>query len=178
MLILGMVRGLFKNIFSSELSFFYHFQWVVRWPRVLLTPTHLKSCFFPSPYQTVALCDFLWSLNQFWVTESIWGCIGTFGHQPIYWRFRPKIDSLMFLRVKLIFEAVRTILDPINQWIIVKTNWVWYSEAIKDEKIITQCAGGPLEPQKRLWWGCKKWAFDCKPPWNTPNIYLKHIWYI
>ena len=161
MLILGMVRGLSKNIFSSELSFFWSFSMGCQVTTGPVEPNTLGIMFITSSHQTVALCDFLWSLNQFWVTESIWGCIGTFGHQPIYWRFRPEIDSLMFLRVKLIFEAVRTILDPINQWIIVKTNWVWYSEAIKAEKIITQCPGGPLEPQKRLWWGCKKWAFDC-----------------
>ena len=161
MLILGWSGDFPKIFFLQNWAFFDHFRWVVRWPRVLLNPIHLESCFITSSHQTVALCDFLWSLNQFWVTESIWGCIGTFGHQPIYWRFRPEIDSLMFLRVKLIFEAVRTIFDPINQWIIVKTNWVWYSEAIKVEKIITQCPGGPLERQKRLWWGCKKWAFDC-----------------
>ena len=145
--------GAFEKYFFLQMGpIFGHFWRTFMYTQCIdstwLTQIHFKSCFITSSLQIQALCDFSKSLKEFWVTESIWGCIGTFGHQPFYWRIRPEIDSLMFLRVKLIFESVRTILDPINQWIIVKTNWVGYSEARKAEKIITQCPGGASRTSK------------------------------
>ena len=38
MLILGMIMGLFKNIFSPKLRFFGHFLWDIRCQWVILTP--------------------------------------------------------------------------------------------------------------------------------------------
>ena len=65
------------------------------------------------------------------ISESIWGCIGTFGHQPFYWRIWPEINSLMFWGVNMIYDPQKELIWPRNQLNISWSNITWCFELIK-----------------------------------------------